>query len=120
MLATNDCVLSMYHIYVTDPYVYRKKRSTMTELETEVNDHWRVVLLESLGNAALDRSYEYIISHVNTSNSPWIKRAGIHALRSYDKEGVCRYICCKCMYALRSYDKEGARVYRYILISKIN
>ncbi|VDI25865.1 Hypothetical predicted protein, partial [Mytilus galloprovincialis] len=34
----------------------------------------------------MDHSYEYIISHINSTNSPWIKRSGIHALRKYEHE----------------------------------
>ncbi|KAJ8320504.1 hypothetical protein KUTeg_002091 [Tegillarca granosa] len=66
-----------------DPWKYRKKREVMTEKEMLLYDLHRVVLLETLGNAKLDVSYDYIISHINSTNSPWIKRAGVHALRGY-------------------------------------
>ena len=55
----------------------------MTEEEQLQYDKHHVILLEALGNGRHDDSYEYIVSHVNTTNSDWIKRAGIHALRKY-------------------------------------
>ena len=60
----------------------------MTEAETIAEDLWKVVLLESLGNARLDQSYEHIVSHVNNTNSQWVKRAGVHALRDYHHDHV--------------------------------
>lgn len=71
-----------------DPWAYRQKRTTMTRKEEEEYDHHKVILLETLGNARLDESYDYILSHINSTNSPWIKRAGCHALRKYDHEHV--------------------------------
>lgn len=53
-----------------------------------MSDQWKVVLLETLGNAAMDSSFEFIISHVNTTNSGWIKRAGLHAMRKYEHDKV--------------------------------
>ncbi|VDI50864.1 Hypothetical predicted protein [Mytilus galloprovincialis] len=69
-----------------DPWLYRQKRSTQSEVEQEEYDKKHVILLETLGNAAIDHSYEYIVSHINATNSPWIKRAGVHALRKYNTE----------------------------------
>lgn len=60
----------------------------MTEQEKETYDHQKVILLETLGNARFDESYDYIISHINSTNSQWIKRAGCHALRKYDHKHV--------------------------------
>lgn len=60
----------------------------MSPLEKEQHDHYKVILLETLGNARLDDSYDYIVSHINSTNSPWIKRAGCHALRKYDHHHV--------------------------------
>ncbi|CAC5409209.1 unnamed protein product [Mytilus coruscus] len=71
-----------------DPWSYKVKRATQTTKQQEVHDHWNVVLLETLGNAGMDSSYDYIVSHVNTTNSPWIKRAGLNALRKYEHEMV--------------------------------
>ncbi|XP_052074035.1 uncharacterized protein LOC127711918 [Mytilus californianus] len=71
---------------IHDPFVYRKKRAIQSEQEQIDYDHWRVILLETLGNARMDFSYEYIVSHINSTNSPWIKRAGVHALRKYEHE----------------------------------
>ena len=71
-----------------DPFEYRKKRAIQSEQEQIDYDHWRVILLETLGNARMDFSFEYIVSHINSTNSPWIKRAGVHALRKYEHEMV--------------------------------
>lgn len=47
----------------------------------------KLVLLESLGNAALPRSLTHIISHVNSSvATPTMRRAGVSALRHFDCE----------------------------------
>ena len=61
----------------------------MTEEEQIKADLEKVVYIEALGNAGLQQSYEYIVSHVNTTNSQWVKRAGAHALRKYHTEHVC-------------------------------
>ncbi|ESO82597.1 hypothetical protein LOTGIDRAFT_236952 [Lottia gigantea] len=66
-----------------DPYMYRKKRSIMKEEQILAEDSLKVNLLGALGNARLDQSYEYIVSHINTTNCQWVKRAGITALRGY-------------------------------------
>ncbi|XP_071145135.1 uncharacterized protein [Mytilus edulis] len=79
-------------IFITDPWLYRQKRSIQSEVEQEEYDKRHVILLESLGNAAIDHSYEYIISHINSTNSPWIKRAGVHALRKYESEMAAQEI----------------------------
>lgn len=55
----------------------------MTEVECVEYDHNKVVLLDAIGNAGLPLSYEYIVSHINSTNSQWIKRTGVHALRSF-------------------------------------
>lgn len=60
----------------------------MTAREKEEYDLNKVILLETLGNARLDESYDFILSHINSTNSPWIKRAGCHALRHFDHEHV--------------------------------
>ncbi|KAL5015381.1 hypothetical protein ScPMuIL_009651 [Solemya velum] len=71
---------------IHDPWHYRQRRETMTERERLLDEHHKVVLLEVLGNARLDISFEFIVSHINTTNAPWIKRAGVHALRHYHHE----------------------------------
>lgn len=73
---------------ISDPWEYRKKRSLMTETHWAVYEQQKVILLETLGNAGLDHSYHYIVSHINSSNSPWVKRAACHALRKYDHKHV--------------------------------
>lgn len=60
----------------------------MTEEETVVYDLEKVVLLDTLGNAGLWSSFEYIVSYINTTNSQWIKRAGVNALRKFHDEMV--------------------------------
>lgn len=78
----------MFCFPLPDPWNYRHRRSTMTEDETIKEDQWKVVLLESLGNARLHQSYEYIVSHINATNSQWVKRAGVHALRDFHHDHV--------------------------------
>jgi hypothetical protein len=75
-------------LFVLDPWVYTVKRSTQTSKEKDMSDQWKVVLLETLGNAAMDSSFEFIMSHINTTNSAWIKRAGLHAMRKYEHDKV--------------------------------
>ena len=60
------------------------RRSVMTEEQQTLYDQGRVLVLEALGNAGLDHSYHYIVSHINSTNSPWVKRAACHALRKYE------------------------------------
>ncbi|KAK3589057.1 hypothetical protein CHS0354_008707 [Potamilus streckersoni] len=69
-----------------DPWVYRQKRSAMSEGEAIEYDTFKVTLVEALGNARHDDSYHYIISHMNDTNSPWIKRAAVYALRHYQHQ----------------------------------
>ncbi|XP_060567959.1 uncharacterized protein LOC132726631 [Ruditapes philippinarum] len=73
---------------IHDPWLFRQTRSLMTEQEILEHDLSKVVLLDSIGNAGLRSSSEYIISHINSSNSQWVKRTGIHALRSFHEESV--------------------------------
>ena len=75
-----------------DPWEFRRKRETMTAEEMEMYDLNKVVLLETLGNAGMDDSFPYIMSHINTTNAQWIKRAGCHALRKYHHDMVRLYI----------------------------
>ncbi|XP_048258717.1 uncharacterized protein LOC124137708 isoform X1 [Haliotis rufescens] len=81
-----------------DPWMFRQKRSTMTEREVLDDDRWRVILLGSLGNAGFDQSFEMIVSHVNTTNSQWVKRAGIHAMRKYRHEGAAHLMLKTALY----------------------
>lgn len=60
----------------------------MTEWEILDYDHHKVVLLGALGNGGIESSFEYIVSHINSTNSQWIKRAGVYALRKYTHEQV--------------------------------
>lgn len=60
----------------------------MSDLQHTIYDQEKVVLLEVLGNAGLDHSYHYIVSHINSTNSPWVKRAACHALRKYEHKQV--------------------------------
>jgi len=78
----------MCYGFFLDPWLYRERRAVQTKAEKLQYDQHRVVLLETLGNARMDHSFDYIISHINTTNSPWIKRAGVHALRKYEHHMV--------------------------------
>ncbi|KAK3609662.1 hypothetical protein CHS0354_035947 [Potamilus streckersoni] len=75
-----------------DPWEYRRKRESMTPEEREVYVHEKVTLIGALGNAAHHSSLEYIVSHINSTNSPWIKRAAIHALRDYHHADVADFL----------------------------
>lgn len=63
----------------------------MSEMETTEYDLDKVILIGALGNAGLPSSFEYIVSHINSTNSQWIKRAGVYALRNYMHEEVRIY-----------------------------
>ncbi|KAK3101652.1 hypothetical protein FSP39_005219 [Pinctada imbricata] len=69
-----------------DPWLFRQKRATMDEAAQIAYDLNKVILLESLGNAGLEMSFPYIVSHINDTNAQWIKRAGCHALRKYEHQ----------------------------------
>ena len=62
-------------------------------VEQALEYDWRkVVHLEALGNEGHESSFEHIVSHVNSTISPVVKRAGIHALRNYNHSKVkCHY-----------------------------
>lgn len=81
-------IIPCFYWQMSDPWEYRRKRAVMTRQEKEDYDIRNVILLEALGNARLDESYDYILSHINSTNSPWIKRAGCHALRKYHHQHV--------------------------------
>jgi len=73
---------------IVDPYEYRRKRDIMTVTESLEHDRNKVTLIASLGNAGLESSFEYIVSHINSTNSQWIKRTGVYALRKFTHEQV--------------------------------
>ncbi len=48
-----------------------------------------VAHIEALGNAALERSFNHILSYTNTSSTPSVlKRAGLHSLRRCHEDKV--------------------------------
>ncbi|XP_064646638.1 uncharacterized protein LOC135499666 isoform X2 [Lineus longissimus] len=71
-----------------DPHAYNMARSTLNEEDAGSFDLKHVVLLESLGNAVMDRSYDHIISYVNSSSHSVLKRAGLHALRQFQRDSA--------------------------------
>ncbi|KAK6174798.1 hypothetical protein SNE40_013376 [Patella caerulea] len=81
-----------------DPYNFRVRRSVLTEEQIERDDIWRVNLLSTLGNARMEQSYEYIVSHINSTNCQWIKRAGVHALRGYHHDHAANLMLKTAMY----------------------
>ncbi|XP_076116682.1 uncharacterized protein LOC143084161 [Mytilus galloprovincialis] len=81
-----------------DPWLYRQRRSSQSRVQKMEYDRYRAVLLETLGNARIDHSYDYIISHINTTNSPWIKRAGVHALRKYNHHMAANVLLTTALY----------------------
>ncbi|CAG2209692.1 unnamed protein product [Mytilus edulis] len=93
---------------IHDPFEYRKKRAIQSEQEQIDYDHWRVILLETLGNARMDFSFEYIVSHINSTNSAWIKRAGVHALRKFEHEMAADEMYKAAMYDENDEVQHGA------------
>ena len=77
---------------ITDPWLFKMKRSAMSDVECEDYDHDKVILLDAIGNAGLPVSYDHIVSHINSTNSQWIKRTGVHALRTFHDMKVIFYV----------------------------
>jgi hypothetical protein len=58
----------------------------MDEWQLERHDLNQVILLDALGNAALDTSWHHIMSYINSSNSIWVRKTGVHSLRKFKHE----------------------------------
>ncbi|XP_066278977.1 uncharacterized protein [Branchiostoma lanceolatum] len=70
---------------IHDPWHHRHLRSTMTADELDKHYHDKATLLESLGNAEFDSSFEHLLSYVNNTDSPpLLRRSALSAIRKYD------------------------------------
>ncbi|KAI8516750.1 hypothetical protein Bbelb_053310 [Branchiostoma belcheri] len=70
---------------IHDPWHHRHLRSTMAADELEKHYHGKATLLESLGNAEFDSSFDHLLSYVNNSDSPpLLRRSALTAIRKYD------------------------------------
>jgi hypothetical protein len=69
---------------VHDPWAYQQTLKPLSKAEQESAHHDTVAWIESLGNAALQRSFSHIQSYTNASTTHHLlKRAGLHAMRDY-------------------------------------
>ncbi|KAI8486031.1 hypothetical protein Bbelb_361310 [Branchiostoma belcheri] len=70
---------------IHDPWHHRHLRSTMAADELEKHYHGKATLLESLGNAEFDSSFDHLLSYVNNTDSPpLLRRSALTAIRKYD------------------------------------
>ncbi|KAI8487133.1 hypothetical protein Bbelb_352030, partial [Branchiostoma belcheri] len=97
---------------IHDPWEERQKRSTMTEEELEFHDFERVTLLEALGNAAQQSSFEHLVSYTNqTSAPPLLRRAGLHAMRGYRHQAAADHLHTSSMTDENEQVRYEARMY---------
>ncbi|XP_078658231.1 uncharacterized protein LOC144903714 [Branchiostoma floridae x Branchiostoma belcheri] len=74
-------------VEIHDPWKHRQLRSTLTEDEYNSHLHEKATYLGALGNAGMDRSYDLLVSYMNTTEAPSeLKRTSLTALKSYDHE----------------------------------
>eukprot|EP00058_Branchiostoma_floridae_P000089 XP_002585577.1 hypothetical protein BRAFLDRAFT_111796 [Branchiostoma floridae] len=70
---------------IHDPWHHRHLRSTLTDDEINKHYHHKATLLESLGNAEFDSSFDHLLSYVNNTDSPpLLRRSALSAIRKYD------------------------------------
>jgi hypothetical protein len=55
----------------------------LSEEEALSHDTRNMILLEALGNAGMERSFDHIVSYINVTTVPLLKRSGLHALRYF-------------------------------------
>ncbi|XP_078585865.1 uncharacterized protein LOC144867676 [Branchiostoma floridae x Branchiostoma japonicum] len=80
-------------VEIHDPWKHRQLRSVLTEEEYRRHNHEKATILGALGNAGMDKSYEYLVSHVNNTESPSIlKRTSMTALKNYHHEQAAEEI----------------------------
>ena len=75
---------------VIDPWLERQKRSALSRDERD--DHlYKATLIEALGNAAMERSLDHIISYINMTGdyTPTLwRRSGVFSLRFFQHDEV--------------------------------
>uniref|UniRef100_A0A1I8J4H2 Vitellogenin domain-containing protein n=1 Tax=Macrostomum lignano TaxID=282301 RepID=A0A1I8J4H2_9PLAT len=70
---------------VFDPYHHRSKRDVMDDATFERFIFLKSSLIDSLGNAAFESSFEVIQSYSNESSAPTLwKRSGLHSMRKFE------------------------------------
>ncbi|KAI8482782.1 hypothetical protein Bbelb_394440 [Branchiostoma belcheri] len=70
---------------IHDPWHHRQLRSTLTADELGKHYHGKATLLESLGNAGFDSSFDHLLSYVNNTDSPpLLRRSALNAIRKFD------------------------------------
>eukprot|EP00058_Branchiostoma_floridae_P003025 XP_002588513.1 hypothetical protein BRAFLDRAFT_79466 [Branchiostoma floridae] len=70
---------------IHDPWHHRHLRSTLTDDEINKHYHHKATLLESLGNAEFDSSFDHLLSYINNTDSPpLLRRSALSAIRKYD------------------------------------
>ena len=75
--------------YVLDPWKYNDILATMSPEHQDHHNMNTAAMVEALGNAALDQSFEHIISFTNSSATPNIlRRSSLHSLRNYRSKQV--------------------------------
>ncbi|XP_066298079.1 uncharacterized protein [Branchiostoma lanceolatum] len=80
-------------VEIHDPWKHRQLRSALTEEEYSSHLHEKATILGALGNAGMDRSYDYFLSYMNSSEAPSVlKRTSMSALKNYDHEKAAHEI----------------------------
>ncbi|CAH1259455.1 Hypp2288 [Branchiostoma lanceolatum] len=70
---------------IHDPWHHRHLRSTLAAEELNKHYNHKATLLESLGNAEFDSSFDHLLSYVNNTDSPpLLRRSALSAIRKYD------------------------------------
>ncbi|XP_078658229.1 uncharacterized protein LOC144903712 [Branchiostoma floridae x Branchiostoma belcheri] len=93
--ARADKIIDRLHemVEIHDPWKHRQLRSTLTEDEYNSHLHEKATYLGALGNAGMDRSYDLLLSYMNTTEAPSeLKRTSLTALKSYDHEKAAEEI----------------------------
>ena len=80
-----------YNVTYSDPYDHREKRSVLSYQDLQLHlDHKSLHLL-TLGNAAMESSYDYIMSYVNDSDAHiLLKCSALTAIAKYHTQEVCK------------------------------
>ncbi|XP_078573994.1 uncharacterized protein LOC144860567 isoform X3 [Branchiostoma floridae x Branchiostoma japonicum] len=87
--ARADVIIDRLHgmVEIHDPWKHRQLRSVLTEEEYSSHLHEKATILGALGNAGMDRSYDYLVSYMNSTDAPSVlKRTSMTALKSYDHQ----------------------------------
>ncbi|XP_078575734.1 uncharacterized protein LOC144861638 [Branchiostoma floridae x Branchiostoma japonicum] len=87
--ARADGIIDRLHgmVEIHDPWKHRHLRSVLTEEEYSSHLHEKATILGALGNAGMDRSYDYLVSYMNSTEAPSVlKRTSMTALKSYDHQ----------------------------------